>query len=134
MSFTYRTVLVTESCLTVSDPLDCSLPDSSIHGILGARILEWFAIPSPGDLPDPGIEPRSLALQADSLLSEPQESSYRIGLVVMYSFSFYLSLLKDSFSGYRILFQQFLFSFRSWDILAHCQSSKSLMSNLLKVL
>ena len=40
-------------------------------GILQARILEWVAHPSPGDLPDPGIEPRSPALQADSLLSEP---------------------------------------------------------------
>ena len=44
---------------------------SSIHGILQARILEWEAIPSPGDIPDPGIKPRSLALQADSLSSEP---------------------------------------------------------------
>ena len=36
-----------------------------------ARILEWVAISSPGDLPNPGIEPRYLALQADFLLSEP---------------------------------------------------------------
>ena len=34
---------------------DCSLPDSSVHGILQARILEWVSIPPPGDLPDPGI-------------------------------------------------------------------------------
>ena len=34
------------------------------------RILEWVAYPSPEDLPDPGIEPGSLALQADSLLAE----------------------------------------------------------------
>ena len=33
-------------------------------------MLEWVAIPFPGDLPDPGIEPRSPALQADSLPSE----------------------------------------------------------------
>ena len=39
-------------------------------GILQARILEWVAS-SPGDLPDPGIEPGSPALQADSLTSEP---------------------------------------------------------------
>ena len=36
---------VTQSCQTVWDPLDCSLPGSSVHGILQARILEWVAIP-----------------------------------------------------------------------------------------
>ena len=36
--------------------MDCSLPGSSVHGILQARILEWVAIPSPGDIPNPGIE------------------------------------------------------------------------------
>ena len=41
-------------------------------GILPARILEWVPIPSPGDLPNPGIQPRSPALQADSLPSEPR--------------------------------------------------------------
>ena len=40
-------------------------------GVLQARVLEWLPFPSPGDLPNPGIEPRSPALQADSLLSEP---------------------------------------------------------------
>ena len=35
---------VTQSCLTLSDPMDCGLPDSSVHGILQARILEWVAI------------------------------------------------------------------------------------------
>ena len=38
------------------DPLDCSPPGSSVHGIFQARILEWVAIPSPGDLPYPGIK------------------------------------------------------------------------------
>ena len=39
-----------------------------VHGILQAKILEWVAVPfSPRDLPNPGIEPRSPALQADSL-------------------------------------------------------------------
>ena len=38
--------LVTQSCLTVGDPTDCSLPGSSVHGILQARILEWVAMPS----------------------------------------------------------------------------------------
>ena len=47
--------------LTLCDPLDCSLPGSSVHGISQARILEWVAIPPPGDLPNPGIKPISLA-------------------------------------------------------------------------
>ena len=53
-------VLVAQSCLTLCDPMDCSPPGSSVHGILQARMLEWVAMPSPGDLPDPGIEPRPL--------------------------------------------------------------------------
>ena len=35
---------VTQSCPTPSDPMDCSLPGSSIHGIFQARVLEWVAI------------------------------------------------------------------------------------------
>ena len=35
---------VTQSCLTPSDPMDCSLPGSSVHGIFQARVLEWGAI------------------------------------------------------------------------------------------
>ena len=58
---------VTKSCLTLGDPMDCSLPGSSVHGIFQARILEWIAIPFSRDLPNPGIEPTSLALQAESL-------------------------------------------------------------------
>ena len=37
-------VLVTQSCLTLSDPMDCTLPGSSTHGIFQARVLEWTAI------------------------------------------------------------------------------------------
>ena len=49
------------SCSVMSNSLDmdCSLPDSSVHGIFQARILEWVAIASSRDLPDPGIEPKS---------------------------------------------------------------------------
>ena len=63
--------LVAQSCPTLCD----SPPGSPVHGILQARILEWAAIPFPGDLPDPGIETRSPALQADSLLTEPSGKS-----------------------------------------------------------
>ena len=106
-------------CLTLCDPIDSSLPDSPVPGILQARTLQWVAIyffnawkwkvkvkslshvrlfatpwtvacqaplsvgfsrqeywsglpfPSPGDLPDPGIEPGSPTLEADALTSEP---------------------------------------------------------------
>ena len=58
---------VTESCPTLCAPMDYT-----VHGILQARILEWVAFPSPGDLPNPGIKPMSPTLQADSLPAEPQ--------------------------------------------------------------
>ena len=41
------------------DPINCSLPGSSVHGIFPARILELLPFPIPGNLPDPGIEPAS---------------------------------------------------------------------------
>ena len=64
---------VIQSYPPLCNPLDCSLLDSSVHGILQAIILEWSGVPCPlqGDLSDPGIEPMSPALQADSLQSEP---------------------------------------------------------------
>ena len=46
-------------CPTLSEPMHCSMPGSSAHGILQARILECMLYPSPGDVPDPGIEPVS---------------------------------------------------------------------------
>ena len=64
-------MLVIQLCLTLCDRMDCSLPGSSVHGIPQAGILKWVAIPSPGNLPNPGTEPGSPTLQADSLPSEP---------------------------------------------------------------
>ena len=46
--------------------------DFLVRGILQIRILEWVAFPFSKDLPNPVIKPRSPALQADSLPSEPQ--------------------------------------------------------------
>ena len=60
-------VLIAQSCPTLCDPMGYSPPGSSVHGILQARILEWVAISSPGNLPNPGIKPGSPTLQADSL-------------------------------------------------------------------
>ena len=42
-------------CLTLN-PTDCSPAGSSVHGVFLARVLEWAAFPSPGDLPDPGTK------------------------------------------------------------------------------
>ena len=66
-----------QSCPILCDPIDGSPPGSPVPGIPQARTLEWIAMPSPGDLPDPGIEPETPAapaLQADSLLLSHQGS------------------------------------------------------------
>ena len=64
-------MLVAQLCLTLWDIMDCSPPGSSVHGTLQAEILEWVAIPFSGALPDPGLESRCPASQADSLPSKP---------------------------------------------------------------
>ena len=53
------------------DPMGCSPPGSSDHGILQARVLEWVAMPLQGIFPTQGLNPGLPALQADSLLREP---------------------------------------------------------------
>ena len=64
-------VFVAQLCPILCNPMDCSLPGSSVYGILQARILEWVATPFSRVLRYPGIKPGSPALQADSLLFEP---------------------------------------------------------------
>jgi len=60
--------LVTKSCPTLCDPMDCSLPGSSVRGISQARILEWVAIPfSKGIFPTQGTNPHLLHWPAGSL-------------------------------------------------------------------
>ena len=51
--------------------MHCSPLGSSVHGISQARILEQVAFPSPGDLPNPGIEPVSPALASGFFIIEP---------------------------------------------------------------
>ena len=65
---------VAQSCLTLCDPMDCSLPDSSVHGIFQARYWSGLSCPPPGDLPDPGIKlssPVSPTLQVNSSPTAP---------------------------------------------------------------
>ena len=62
-----------------SDSLDCSPPGLSIE-FSWQEYWSGLPFPSPGDLPDPETEPRSPALQAYSLLSEPSGASYSWGI------------------------------------------------------
>ena len=72
-----------QSCLTLCDPMDYSLPGSSVHEILQSRLWSGLPCSPPGDLPDPGIEPVSPALQAYSLpLSHCGSPSHQIAIIV----------------------------------------------------
>ena len=53
------------------DHMDCSPPGSPVRGLFRQEYWSGLLFPSPGDLPNPGIKPRSPALQVDSLPSEP---------------------------------------------------------------
>ena len=75
LSLFYSEVKFAQSCLILCDPMDCT-----VHGIFLVRILEWVCFPSPGDLHNPGIEPRSSALLADSLPAEPQGKPKNTGV------------------------------------------------------
>ena len=68
---------VTQSSLTLCNPMDCSPPGTSVYGISQARMMEWVAIPSPGDLTEPGIKPVSPALHADST-TDPLRKPFQI--------------------------------------------------------
>jgi len=63
---------VTISCVQHCDPMDYT-----IHGILQVRMLECIAFPFSGDLPNPGLEPRSPSLKAYSLPAEPYKCQYK---------------------------------------------------------
>ena len=61
---------VVELCQTLCNPMDCSLPGSSVHGIFQARILAWVAISFSRGSSQPRDQIRSSALRADALPSE----------------------------------------------------------------
>ena len=62
--------LVAKLCLTLVTPMTVACPTPLSMGFSRQEYLRGLPFPSPGDLPDPGIEPGSPALQADSLLTE----------------------------------------------------------------
>ena len=64
--------LVTKLCPAVCNPMNCSLPDTFVHGISQARLLKWVAISfSRGFVPNSGIEPESPALAGMFFTTEP---------------------------------------------------------------
>ena len=69
----YHISEVAQSCPTPCDPVDCSYQASPSMGFSRQEYWSRLPFPSPGALPDPGIEPGSPALVADALTSEPPE-------------------------------------------------------------
>ena len=74
--------LVAKSCLTLCNPMNCSPPGSSVHGISQAKILEWVAISSSRGSSQSWIEPESLGLAGGLFTAEPpgkpQPSDYSL--------------------------------------------------------
>ena len=77
-------MLVAQSGPTLCNPMNYSLPGSSVHGILPAGILEQVAIPYSRGSSQSRDQTRSPSLQADSLLSEPSEKPHLRVIVVKY--------------------------------------------------
>ena len=130
--------LVTQPCPPLCDPVDCSSPSSSVHGIPQARVLSGLPCPSPGDLPNPGIEPRSPTLQADSLPSEPPRKPKNTGVGS-------LSLLQGNFLTQemnqgllhcrRILYQlSYQESPYADDVIQHTENPKDTTQNPLELI
>ena len=103
------------SCFThvqLCDAMAYSLLGSSVHAILQVRIREWAAIPSPGDLPDPGIKPASLMLPAVSGRFFTTRATWEsMILYIMYIWfqnesNVYLCLSQLLQQTYKILFYQ----------------------------
>ena len=68
--------LVAKLYATLCDPMNCSLPGSSVHEIFQTKILEWVGLPSPGDLSHPEISPVSPVLAGELLTTESSGKPY----------------------------------------------------------
>ena len=71
MALTESECEVAQSCPTLCDPVAFSPQAPLSMGFSRQEYWSGLPFPSPGDFPDPGIEPRSPALQVDTLTSEP---------------------------------------------------------------
>ena len=79
-----KLVLVAQLCPTLCDPMDCSPPGSSVHGILQARILEWVAVPFSRIFPNQGSNPGLLhCRQILSHLSYQKKATNVYGRIVL---------------------------------------------------
>jgi len=90
-------VSVTQSCLTFCDPMDCSLPRSSVHGILQARTLEWVAIPFSKGPSQPRDQTQVSWIASNSLSSEPPGKPPK---KYMFDINSYKSYLKSENESY----------------------------------
>ena len=118
------------------DPVDCSLPGSSVYGILQARILEWVLYPPPGDIPNPGINLRSPTLQMDSLQSVPsgkpkntEVSSLSLLQRIFLTHQSNQGLLHCRWILYQLSYQ---FSSVRWNLSETCYGQEALPMNLLE--
>ena len=98
-------VLIAQLCSTLCDPMECSPPGSSVHGILQERLLEGLLVPYPGDLPDPGIKRWSPKLQVDSLPYEPpgkpsQKHEEKLTYTYSHTHSYLRKLCKRRIQGW----------------------------------
>jgi len=88
--YVYVLCLVTQLCPTLCNPMDCSPPGSSVHGGF-SRQEYWSGLPCPpGDLPNPGMELGSSALQVDSLPAELSGKPVCVCVCVFYSFIYWV--------------------------------------------
>ena len=103
LAFSFQVkVLVAQSCLTICDHMNYRPSGSSVHGTLQAGILEWFAMLFSRGSFDPGIEPGSPTLQADSLPSEPPGKPNFYSNMQDSCITLWTSLLTLSVSGLKI--------------------------------
>ena len=103
--------LVTKSCQTLCEPMNCSLPGSSVHGFSMQEYWNGFPCPPPGDLPNPGIKPTSPALTGKSFTSESPGKHIRSLVLSLFIISNWKS------------FNNRIFSFPSLPILSLTPSS-----------
>ena len=104
---------VIQSCLTLCDPMNCSPPSSFVHGDSSGKNTGVVPGPPPGDLPNPGIKPRSPALQTDSLASEPIRKPTKNFSSVQFS----CSVMSDSVTPWAAAGQAFLSITNPWNLL-----------------
>ena len=108
-------LLFSQSRPTLANPMDCSLPGSSVHGISQTKILEWAAISYSRDLPNSGMEPAALQVSCISgrffttePLGKPEAAQSLISIEIL--------KLKNLFNVFIVSLMQKLIFFFYWSI------------------